>query len=453
MRPAGGDRFAPAGPGLFQGTEALGDLGFSTMTFDRSAARIWRGLGLAAFLVVPGVLAAQQPAAPALRLEAGRPVDPRRPEVFSFEPAFAGQTDAPYRATTAVQVTTITDKLKFPWAVAFLPQGRFLVTEKAGALRIVGADGAISAPISGVPKVFFRTQVGLLDVVLDRRYATNKRIFFTYTEADGDAASRIVVGSATLDEAALALREVKAILRTTPSVPFTQNGNAGARIVQAPDGNLFVITGDRVPMRAEGWEAAQRHDTLLGKILRITPEGKPAPGNPFIGRPGYAPEIWTLGHRSTQGIAFDPKGRLWSIEHGPRGGDELNLIQRGANYGWPLISYGREYRGPLIYGGRTQAPGMEQPRYYWSPVIAPSGLAFYSGRLFPQWRNSVLIGGLIRKSLVRLTISGDRVVDEEPLLTDLDKRVRDVRVGPDGAVYVLTDEAETGRLLRLTPKR
>jgi glucose/arabinose dehydrogenase len=390
---------------------------------------------------------------PQPRLVPGDPIETRPTELATDTPAFPGQTRAPYRPTTSVTVTTITDQLNLPWSLGFLPGGKMLVTEKPGTMRIVSADGTLSAPLSGVPKVHYRGQVGLLDLAIDPRFVSNHRVFFTFMEPVGEAQATMAVARATLNEKANALEDLKVIFDAKPALTTDRSGNAGGRLVIARDGTLFIIIGDRVPATAAGWELAQHPDTHLGKMIHITTDGKPAAGNPFIGKPGYLPEIWSLGHRSEEGLAFDRSGRLWETEHGPRGGDELNLIEPGKNYGWPIIAHGREYDGPLINGGKTAQAGMEQPRYYWDPVIAPSGLAFYDGSLFPEWKNSVLIGALRGQMLDRLTISGDKVVDEEPLLTDLHKRIRDVRIGPDAAVYVLTDEAQTGKLLKLTPKK
>jgi aldose sugar dehydrogenase len=251
------------------------------------------------------------------------------------------------------------------------------------------------------------------------------------------------------------------IFRAQPAMPSKRLGSkTGGRIAIAPDGSLFMTLGDRSD--SPPWDVAQRLDNDLGKVIHITAEGAPAPDNPFIGKPGVLPEIWAYGTRSQEGLAFDPAtGRLWETEHGPRGGDELNIIGKGRNYGWPAIVHGIDYPGTAIGEGITHKEGMEEPVYYWDPVIAPSGLAFYTGALFPQWRGSVFVGGLRAMMLDRLTIVNDKVVAEEPLLTDLHARIRDVRVGPDGAVYVLTDSGTptmslrtplTSKLLKLTPK-
>ncbi len=377
----------------------------------------------------------------------GEPIETRAPELATDKPAFPGQTRAPYRATTPYQVTVITDKLKQPWSLAFLPDGKMLVTEKPGPLLVVSPDGTLSTPISGVPTVYYHGQVGLLDVVLDPHFAANKRIFFSYSEPVADDKNNIAIASAKLDEAGLSLSDVKVIFRAAPALPKGVAANQGGRLAFAPDGTLFAIIGDR--SASPPWTVAQRLDTDLGKMIHITVDGAPAPGNPFLNTPGALPEIWSLGHRSEQGLAFDPKGRLWEVEDGPRGGDELNLIEPGKNYGWPIITHGIDYPGELINNGLTEKAGMEQPRYYWDPVIAPSGLAFYTGDLFPAWKHSVFVGGLRGQMLDRLTLKGTKVVDEEPLLVDLHSRIRDVRIGPDGAVYVLTDDT---KLLKLTPK-
>jgi glucose/arabinose dehydrogenase len=290
-------------------------------------------------------------------------------------------------------------------------------------------------------------QVRLLDVALDPGFASNHRIFFTYNTAAGETETQIVVARATFDEGAGALNDVSVIFRAMPPLPRRQSANSGGRIAIARDGNLFVTIGDR--SQSPPHDVAQKLDNHLGKIVRITADGKPAPGNPFIGRAGALPEIWSYGHRSEEGLTINPTtGELWETEHGPRGGDEINVPEAGKNYGWPVIVHGIDYPGTTIGEGITEKAGMEQPLYYWDPVIAPSGLAFYTGDLFPQWRNSLFVGALRGQMLDRLTLDGKRVVSEEPLLVDQQSRIRDVRVGPDGAVYVLTDN---GKLLELTP--
>ena len=377
----------------------------------------------------------------------GLPIETRPPEKADDKPAFPGQTRAPYHAGNSFTVTTLTDQLHSPWSMAFLPSGNILITEKPGAMRLLDKRGVLSAPLTGVPPVFYFGQAGLLDVVLDNNFHLNHRIFFTFSELVGEY-SNIAVARAQLDETARALMNVSVIFRAKPALPAKKlMANEGGRIAIGRDGNLFVTIGDRSSMPP--WDMAQKLDNHLGKIIRITPNGAAATGNPFASKPDALPEIWSIGHRSQQGLAFDPKGRLWEIEHGPRGGDELNAPEAGKNYGWPVIVHGVDYPGEPIGAGITQHDGMEQPLYYWDPVIAPSGLAFYKGNLFPQWKNSVFVGALRGTMLDRLSLSGDKVVSEEPLLRDMKARIRDVRIGPEGAVYVLTD---VNKLLKLTPK-
>ncbi len=378
----------------------------------------------------------------------GQPVDRRTPELDTDHPVFAGQTRAPYHKTVDVVVTTVAEGLDVPWAVEQLPSGRFLITEKAGRLRVLNKDGsALHTITANMPPVYFRGQAGLLDVALDRNFATNHRIFFCYVRVVDADTSALSVDSAALNEDAGTIANVTNIFHTAP---FTNRAvsQMGSRIAIDPkDGNLFVSVGDRstgdpLPLQA------QAKDNYLGKVIHITPDGKPAPGNPALG----LPEFWSMGHRTPQGLAFAPDGRLWETEHGPRGGDELNLIEKGKNYGWPVIVHGINYPGTKIGDAIVEKPGLEQPRYYWDPIIAPSALVFYEGNLFPQWKSSALVGALSGQAIFRLELGkDDKVVNEEPLLTDLNERIRDVRVFQDGAVYVLTDGAG-GKLLKLTPK-
>jgi glucose/arabinose dehydrogenase len=385
---------------------------------------------------------------PAPVTEEGKPIETRPPEKADDKPVFAGQTRAPYHATAPYVVTTLTDKLKLAWSLAFLPDGKILITEKGGTMRFLDRQGALSEPLAGVPTVAAIGQVGLLDVALDSHFDSNQRIFFTYSEPVGDDESHIVVARARLDEAGAALRDVSVIFGSKPALPRRRSANQGGRIAIARDGNLFVTIGDR--SQSPPWDMAQKLDNHLGKMIRITPDGAAAPGNPFIGKAGALPEIWSYGHRSEEGLTINPvTGELWETEHGPRGGDELNTPQAGKNYGWPVIVHGIDYPGDTIGAGITEMGGMEQPLYYWDPVIAPSGLAFYTGNLFPQWKDSIFVGALRGTMLDRLQLSGRKVVAEEPLLVDLHARIRDVRMGPDGAVYVLTDG---DKLLKLTPK-
>jgi glucose/arabinose dehydrogenase len=412
-------------------------------------------------VLIPAAVDAQQ--AP-LKPTEGQPIESRPPEKSDDKPAFREQTRAPYHASTPFRITTLIDTLPAPWSLAFLPDGKILLTERLpGSIRILDAKGMLSEPLSGVAdlKSPAAKDMGLLDVVLDPHFAVNHQIFFTFYDFVDGTNSNTYVARGRLDEAGNALSDAKVIFRAQPAMPSKRlGGKSGGRIAIAPDGNLFVTIGDRSD--SPPWDVAQRLDTDLGKIIHITPEGAPAPDNPFIGKPGALPEIWAYGTRSQEGLAFDPAtGRLWETEHGPRGGDELNIIEKGRNYGWPVIVHGIDYPGNAIGEGITHKEGMEEPVYYWDPVIAPSGLAFYSGTMFPKWRGSVFVGGLRGMLLSRLTIAHDKVVAEEPLLTELHARIRDVRVGPDGAVYVLTDSGGsavspntpfTSKLLKLTPR-
>jgi glucose/arabinose dehydrogenase len=339
-----------------------------------------------------------------------------------------------------------------------------LVTERLpGTIRLLDGNGKLSEPLAGVATVAGKgaADVGVLDVVLDPGFAANHRLFFSFYDYIDGTNGNTNVARAQLDEAKLALTDVTVIFRAQPAMPSKRlGGKTGGRIAIGRDGNLFMTTGDRSD--SPPWDVAQKLDNHLGKILHITPDGKPAPDNPFLRTPGALPEIWASGVRSPEGLAFDPRSnRLWQIDHGPRGGDELNIIEKGKNYGWPVIVHGIDYPGTAIGTGMTHKDGMEEPIYYWDPVIAPSGLAFYTGDRFPQWKNSVFVGGLRGAMLDRLTIENDRVVAEEPLLTELRARIREVRVGPDGAVYVLTDSGAaavspntppTSKVLKLTPK-
>ncbi len=387
---------------------------------------------------------------PAPNTVEGQPIETRQPEKEDDHPVFPGQTRAPYHASVPYNVTTLSEKLKAPWSFQFLPGGEILITEKGGTMRIRDAEGSLSEPLAGVPQVLAVGQVGLLDVALDPQFARNHRLFFTYSEPVGESYSNIAVASATLNGHALS--NVKVIFRAKPALPARAlSSNQGGRIAIDRQGNLFVIIGDR--SKSPPWDMAQRLDTDLGKMIHITPNGDPAPNNPFLGKTGVLPEIWSSGHRSEECLTIDPAtGRLWEVEDGPRGGDELNTPEAGKNYGWPVIVHGIDYPGQTIGDGIVEKAGMEQPHYYWDPVIAPSGLACYMGNLFPAWKGSVFVGALRGQMLDRLTLQGDKVVSEEPLLVELKSRIRDVRIGPEGAVYVLTDSATEGKLLKLTPK-
>jgi glucose/arabinose dehydrogenase len=345
-------------------------------------------------------------------------------------------------ADAGISLVTVASGLEHPWGMAFLPDGRLLVTERAGLLRIVSRDGKVGPPIAGVPPVDAKEQGGLLDVALDPDFATNRFVYLSYAEprSDGNGTS---VARGALDGGRLT--GVQVIFRQRPSMDG--GDHFGSRLVFARDGTLFVTLGERNAGRAQ----AQQLDSGLGKIVRIRPDGSIPPDNPFVGQDGALPEVWSYGHRNVQGAALHPvTGELWADEHGPKGGDELNRILPGRNYGWPVVSYGTEYSGAKISDSGT-APGIEPSVHHWVPSIATSGLLFYTGECFPEWRGDAFVGALAARQLIRLRLDGDRVVAEERLLEGIVKaRVRDVEQGPDGCIYLLTDE-DNGRLLRLEP--
>jgi glucose/arabinose dehydrogenase len=379
-------------------------------------------------------------------------VDPRPPNATGQMPALAGQTRVPERkAGVAFEVITVADSLQNPWGLAFLPGGRMLVTERPGRLRIVAPDGSLSVPVSGLPPVDARGQGGLLDVALHPNFASNNLVYVSYAEPREDRMNNTAVARGRLvDGAEPRLEDVEVIFHQAPSL--SSSAHFGGRLVFARDGRLFVTLGDR--SATPGRMQAQQMGSLIGKIVRLEADGSIPSDNPFVGREGARPEIWSIGHRNVQAATLHPAtGELWEVEHGTNGGDEVNIARKGRDYGWPTIAYGVEYRGGPITGGITQQSGMEQPVYYWDPVIAPSGMTFYTADLFPAWKGSLFIGGLGSTNLVRLTVDGERVVGEERLLTDLQprrERIRDVRQGPDGALYLLTD-APAGRILKLVP--
>jgi glucose/arabinose dehydrogenase len=346
----------------------------------------------------------------------------------------------------ALRVETVASGLDHPWSIAFLPDGRMLETERPGRLRIVTRDGKLSPPITGVPKVRASGQGGLLDVALDRDFANNRTIYFCFAEPAQGGGRTALARARLTDEGAPKLDDVKVIFRQEG--PLSSGNHYGCRIVQARDGNLFLTLGEHFDTRDE----AQNLANHLGKIVRITPDGAVPPDNPFVGRKNAKPEIWSYGHRNEQGAALHPAtGKLWEHEHGPRGGDEINIPLAGKNYGWPVIGYGIDYDGTRIHKS-TSAPGMEQPIKYWVPSIAPSGMAFYTGDVFPQWKGNLFVGALAGQMLVRLELDGETVGREERMLTTLRERIRDVRQGPDGAIWLATDSA-LGRILRVTPAK
>ena len=383
------------------------------------------------------------------------PVDPRPANNPEQKPAVAGQTDAPeQKGNVAFDVVTVAEGLQNPWGLAFLPGGKMLVTERPGRLRVLSADGKLSAPVTGLPPVDARGQGGLLDVALDPGFAKNNLIYWSYAEPreGGENNTAVARGKFVDDAAAPRVDEVQVIYHQAPTL--ASRLHFGSRLVFGRDGTLFVTQGDRsdIPGRMQ----AQKMESGIGKIVRINTDGSIPKDNPFVGKEGVRPEIWSIGHRNIQSAALHPTtGELWEVEHGTRGGDEINIARKGKDYGWPTIAYGIEYRGGAITGNITQQAGMEQPLYYWDPIIGPSGMTFYTGSLFPAWKGNLFIGGHGTRDLVRLVLDGEKVVGEERLLKDLQPKpeaIRDVRTGPDGALYVVTDGA-AGRILKLVPKK
>ena len=402
--------------------------------------------GAARGRVIPRPPAQQGPAGP----EAGSAA----PDGYAPIPQWAGQTRAPHPARSeSFSVETVATGLAGAFSFHFLPDGRIIVGERPGRIRIVGKDGKPSAPLGGLPAIYGRGPQGLFEVLPDRDFAKNRTIYFDYTAlpegTDPAKAPRLAgvlqVARARLSDDSSRLEDVKTILNAE---------GIGGRMIQAADGTLLITSSipAGVGIDSVDWPQPQQFDSLMGKVLRINTDGSAPKDNPFLGRAGARPEIYALGIRDDQGMAFHPRtGTLWVSEHGPRGGDEINAIEKGKDYGFPTIGYGHEYTGKPINGDKTTAPGMEQPVYFWTPDIAPAGVAFYSGKLIPGWRDNLFVAALAGKHLVRLVLDGNRVVGEERLLMDLDTRIRDVHEGLDGALYVMTDRDE-GRILRLGPK-
>ncbi|AKC85428.1 PQQ-dependent sugar dehydrogenase [Pseudoxanthomonas suwonensis] len=342
---------------------------------------------------------------------------------------------------STLQVQTLADGLEHPWSVAFLPDGRILVTERTGRLRVVQDGQLLAEPVAGLPEIFVSGQAGLFDVLPARDFEDSGVLYLSFAHGDKDANHTRIVRARLVDGA---LAEVTPVFTTHPAK--SGDVHAGGRLLKLPDGTLLLGLGDGFFFREE----SQKLDSHMGTIVRIHTDGQVPADNPFVGRDGVLPEIYSYGHRHVQGLVHDPaSGRIYAHEHGPRGGDELNLIEPGRNYGWPVITYGRDYSRALI-SPFTERDGMEQPLLQWTPSIAPGGLALYDGALFPEWRGDLLVAALAEKSLRRVSLAGGAPGPQEVLLQDLGERMRDVKIGPDGALYVLTDEPE-GRLLRLVP--
>lgn len=373
------------------------------------------------------------------------PVEKRKPNT-GYKPAFAGQTRiAGVKTQTAYESTIVTRDLQRPWGITALPDGRFLVTQKEGTMIIVSKDGKLSEPLSGIPEVNDAGQGGLLGVTIDPQFSSNKMIYWTFSEKTSEGnLTAVAKGALSADEKSISNATV--IYRATPA--YRGNLHYGSRILVDKSGNLLLSTGERSDLETR--PQAQQLNSALGKILRITTDGAPAAGNPFINREGARPELYSYGHRNVQGLAMHPAtGDLWETEMGPRGGDELNRIEPGKNYGWPAITYGIEYGGEKVGPGNTVQAGMEQPIYYWDPVLSPSGMTFCSSDNIAEWKNNVFICGLNSNHIARLVIDNYKVVGEERLLSGEGQRFRDICQGTNGNLYAITDE---GRLYMMSTK-
>ncbi|SFC46015.1 Glucose/arabinose dehydrogenase, beta-propeller fold [Parapedobacter composti] len=370
------------------------------------------------------------------------PVETKDPNT-DYKPAFQGQTRAPgVKTTTPYDVKVLSEDLRRPWGIAVLPDGRLLITEKGGTLRLATPEGTVSAPITGLPKVNDAGQGGLLGITIDPDFNSNRTVYWSFSE-DTPQGTQTAVAKGKLADDEKSVENATVIYRATPA--HKSNLHYGSRLLFDKTGNIFVSTGERSDIVTR--PQAQDLNSALGKIVRITPEGKPAPGNPFEGRNDARPEIYSYGHRNVQGLAFHPvTGDLWENEFGPRGGDEINRIEPGKNYGWPTITYGIEYKGDKIGDAIQHQDGLEQPVYYWDPVISPSGMTFYSGNAIPEWENNLFVAALSGVHIARLVIEDNKVVGEERLLTNEAQRFRDVQQGKDGALYAVTD---AGRLYRI----
>jgi glucose/arabinose dehydrogenase len=370
------------------------------------------------------------------------PVETNPPNA-TYSPAFAGQTRVSgVRSTTSYESNVLTTALTSPWGITSLPDGRLLITEKAGTMRIATTTGQLGQPITGIPTVNPAGQGGLLGVRVDPAFATNRTVYWVFSEPTADG-NLTAVAKGQLSQNESRIENVTVIYRATPA--YRGTAHYGGRIVIDQAGNLLISTGERSDLVTR--PQAQSLNSGLGKIIRITKEGAPTPGNPLASQASARPELYTYGHRNPQGLALHPvTGDLWQSEHGPRGGDEINRIQPGANYGWPTITYGLEYSGSRVGDGIQQRQGLEQPVYYWDPVVSPSGMTFYSGNRIPEWQNNLFVGALSGMHIVRLVIENNRVIGEERLLANEGQRFRDITQGTDGALYAITDG---GRLYRI----
>jgi len=388
---------------------------------------------------------AQDPGAP--------PAGSAAPDGYAPIPAWLGQTRAPRVAVSVpYEIETVASGIVGGYSIDVLPDGRMLLAERPGRLRIIDR-GQLSAPLAGLPAIYAGGPQGLCGAIADREFATNRTVYLAYTASDPGMPSPaprlagvLTIARARLSANSSTLEDVRVLLKAE---------GIGGRMIQAADGTLLITSSipAGIGINSEDWPQPQQLDSLMGKVLRINTDGSVPRDNPFVGRTGARPEIFALGIRDDQGLAIHPRtGRLWASEHGPRGGDEINVVQSGRNYGFPVIGYGRDYNGKPINGDRTSQSGMEQPAYFWTPDIAPAGIAFYRGTLFHAWQGNLFVAALAGKHLVRLVLQGDRVVSEERLLTELDTRIRDVREGTDGALYVLTDR-DGGKVLRMVPSK
>ena len=370
------------------------------------------------------------------------PVETQDPNT-TYQPAFDGQTRiAGVKTETPYSVTTLTSDLDSPWAVVELPDGRLAITEKGGTMRIVTKEGAVSEAVTGFPEVDDRNQGGLLDVAPAPDFETSRMLYFSLAERASQG-SLTAVGKGRLSDDESVIENFTIIYRAIPY--FDNSMHFGSRLTFNDAGNIFVTTGERSSIETR--YNSQKLETAHGKVLHITPDGQPVDGNPFLNTPGALPEIYSYGHRNPQGLDIHPAtGDIWISEMGPRGGDEINLIEPGKDYGWPSITYGIEYNGNTIGDGITQHEGMEQPVYYWDPVLSPSGMTFYSSNVIPEWENNLFIGGLSSRHIARLVFRDNKVVGEERLLEDQNERIRDIEEGADGALYAVTD---SGKLFRI----